>query len=137
MTTHDVAPGLPVDRSCDLSDIETGAFDVVTAFDVIEHVPYDQQFLDELARIAAEAVVITTPNAWVWRCGNPHHIREYSPAALLDLICGMPGVYRVDAFASLRNDGSNPALIPGEQFLGIDCPVLGVVAWKNVGLSRQ
>jgi SAM-dependent methyltransferase len=61
------------------------SFDVVTAFQVIEHVPDPRSFIAELRRIVrvGGVVLITTPNAAIrldpgmtpW---NPYHVREFT-----------------------------------------------------------
>jgi hypothetical protein len=98
VTLHDLAPGLPVDLACPLADIPDQSADIVSAFDVLEHVPEDTAFVAHLVRIARRAVVITTPNVWVSRCANPHHVREYSPPLLAHRLLEQPGVVRLDLF---------------------------------------
>lgn len=95
VTLQDIAPGMPVDLNCPLDEIPDRSYDVVTAFDVIEHVPDDAGFLAHLCRIARERVVITTPNWHVSKCGNWFHVREYTPAQLVDLASpfGIRGLY--------------------------------------------
>jgi glycosyltransferase involved in cell wall biosynthesis len=95
VTLHDIAPGMPVDLTCPLGDIPARSFDVVSAFDVIEHVPDDAGFVADLCRIARERVVITTPNWRVSKCGNNYHVREYAPDQLVDLVTsyGIHGLY--------------------------------------------
>lgn len=85
---QDPAPGTPVDIHDDIGDLAGRFFDVVTAFDVIEHVLDDGLFLWNLCRIARRSVVITTPNYNVSKAANPFHVREYSPPEFLDLIGG-------------------------------------------------
>jgi hypothetical protein len=34
--------------------------------------------------LATQSVVLSTPNVWVSRCGNPYHVREYSPPLLVE-----------------------------------------------------
>ena len=66
VTTHDINRALMdrVDLICELDKIE-GTFDVVTAFDVIEHVVNCIRFMDQLFTLATERVFITTPNRFV------------------------------------------------------------------------
>lgn len=62
-----------------------GLFDVVTAFEVIEHVQEDEGFLRDINQLAIQAVFLTTPTsnagrlrelaATVWECRG---IREFS-----------------------------------------------------------
>lgn len=67
-----------------------GSFDLVTAFDVLEHVELDRAFLSSLSNCARRAVFVTTPNWFVTRCneakgGSTHHWREYTAGELLGL----------------------------------------------------
>jgi hypothetical protein len=62
VTTQDVERSLmgKVDVIADLRDVR-GRWDVVTAFDVVEHVPDAKSFLGKLAELASESVLFTTP----------------------------------------------------------------------------
>jgi SAM-dependent methyltransferase len=65
-----------------------GRFDVVVCFEVIEHLNDRGRALDEFRRVLTSAGVlaISSPNRDVYPPGNPHHVREYTPAELeLDL----------------------------------------------------
>jgi SAM-dependent methyltransferase len=60
-------------------------FDLVVAFQVIEHIPGDQEFLCEMNRVLKQEgrLILTTPNRDLrLKPGqapfNPHHVREYS-----------------------------------------------------------
>ena len=59
---QDPAPGLPVDVVCPVDKIAVRSYDVVTGFDVIEHVEKEDEFVANLFRIAKECVVLSTPN---------------------------------------------------------------------------
>jgi 2-polyprenyl-3-methyl-5-hydroxy-6-metoxy-1,4-benzoquinol methylase len=56
------------------------SFDLVTCFEVIEHVPDPCAVLGELARVLAPGGVlaISSPNAHRYPPGNPHHRREFT-----------------------------------------------------------
>jgi SAM-dependent methyltransferase len=69
-----------------LNQIPGKSVDVVTCIDVIEHVDDDAGFVDELARIARETIIITTPNWTLSRCQWPYHLREYTPRQLRELL---------------------------------------------------
>ena len=61
-----------------LSEIPTKSSDFVTCIDVIEHVEDDMGFIHQLARIARNAIFISTP---LWVHGRkvwPYHVREYT-----------------------------------------------------------
>ena len=87
---QDPAPGLPVDVACPVSELPAGDAEAVTAFDVLEHVGDDRGFVEELLRVATDAVFLTTPNWLVSHAANPHHCREYTPSQLLALLDGLP-----------------------------------------------
>lgn len=46
------------------------SFDLVMAIEVLEHVPDPEQALREIARVAADVVVLSVPWEPVWRAGN-------------------------------------------------------------------
>lgn len=56
------------------------SFDLVTCFEVIEHVPDPSAMLGELSRVLGPAGVlaISSPNANRYPPGNPHHRREFT-----------------------------------------------------------
>jgi len=59
-------------------EIEDKEVDVVTCFDVIEHVIEDNHFVKHLRRIAREKIIITTPNFTRSQARNHFHCREYT-----------------------------------------------------------
>jgi 2-polyprenyl-3-methyl-5-hydroxy-6-metoxy-1,4-benzoquinol methylase len=61
-----------------------GRFDLVVAFEVIEHVPDPEAVIRELARVLAWGgiLVVSTPNAAAGLGTNVHHVRELSPDEL-------------------------------------------------------
>ena len=83
------------------------SFDLVTAFQVIEHVDDVRPFLDEIRRVTAPdgTVLFTTPNASIrldpgmapW---NPFHVREYTaPELEAELTSVFPSVVVRGLFA--------------------------------------
>ncbi len=85
VTLQDLGPGLAVDLRCDVSEISDQAYDLVTCFDVLEHVLDPLPFVTHLARIAKFEAFITTPNWDVFHAGNDFHCCEYTPQQLLYL----------------------------------------------------
>jgi SAM-dependent methyltransferase len=69
-----------------LESIESKSFDVVVSIDVVEHVEDDAGFVRQLARIAREALFLTTPISARGKELWPYHVREYTPKALHELL---------------------------------------------------
>lgn len=85
VTTQDPADVCEADSVFPVSMFGTGVFDYVTAFDVIEHVVDDVDFLRDLVRVARRGVFVTTPNLNVSKAANGCHCREYTPDELCNL----------------------------------------------------
>lgn len=84
--TLDIDPDLNPDHVASVFEMpfEDGAFDVVCAFQMLEHLPFDQsvQALGEMARVARRNVVISLPDARpVWPVSV--HIPSKGPLKLL------------------------------------------------------
>jgi SAM-dependent methyltransferase len=75
------APGLTFEQG-DIARLPypDSSFDLVTCFEVIEHVPDPSAVLGELSRVLGPAGVlaISSPNADRYPPGNPHHRREFT-----------------------------------------------------------
>lgn len=65
-----------------------GSFDLVVSFETIEHVADPPGALAEFRRVLDEdgVLVVSTPNARVYRVGNPYHLCEYTTAEFVDLL---------------------------------------------------
>ena len=63
---------------------DTGSFDVVACFEVIEHVDRQPDTIAELRRVLRPGgvLLISSPNRDVYPPGNPHHVHEYRPEEL-------------------------------------------------------
>jgi 2-polyprenyl-3-methyl-5-hydroxy-6-metoxy-1,4-benzoquinol methylase len=90
-------------RSADIThlDFPNGAFDVVTSFQVIEHVPDDAAFVRQIRRVlkASGVALISTPNKRTYSPNtpgpeNPFHVREYYLNQYQELL--MPHFAHVD-----------------------------------------
>jgi SAM-dependent methyltransferase len=68
--------------------IADNTFDYVVTFQVIEHIPNDDLYVKEIARVLKPGgkLIVTTPNRSMSLSRNPWHIREYKPAQLKDLL---------------------------------------------------
>lgn len=67
---------------------ESGSFDAVVSFQVIEHIRDDMQFVAEVSRVLRPGglFIVTTPNAPMSLTRNPWHVREYRADELKNLI---------------------------------------------------
>jgi len=61
-----------------IDKIESKSFDIITCFDVIEHIINDLDFFRHLLRISKEKIFITTPNFSRSKAQNHCHCREYT-----------------------------------------------------------
>jgi len=80
-----------------LKDIEDNSVDFVVAFQVIEHIQDDNQFLQEIHRVLKPKgkVILTTPNIIMSITRNPWHIREYTPEQMGELLKGVFDKYKL------------------------------------------
>jgi SAM-dependent methyltransferase len=74
---------------------KTGIFDLVTCFDVLEHLPNPEKALVGMFEVAKDAVICTTPNRKVektirtlTRDYDPTHISAKTPAQWRSLVAG-------------------------------------------------
>jgi len=67
------------------------SFDTIVSFQVIEHIPNDRLFLQEIYRLLKPGgkAIISTPNNSHTLSRNPWHEREYLPQELIDLAKGI------------------------------------------------
>lgn len=83
---------------------ESGRFDCVISFQVIEHIRRDVDLVREVGRVLRPGgrFVVTTPNARMSLTRNPWHVREYTAAELGSLLgCAFD---RVEAWGVFGND---------------------------------
>ena len=73
---------------------ESGSFDFVVCFQVIEHIKDDMQFVREVARVLRPGgkFIVSTPNAPMSLTRNPWHVREYSAEQFKELLSIFPSV---------------------------------------------
>jgi SAM-dependent methyltransferase len=94
----------------DLSELPSASFDVVVAFEVIEHVADAEMFLSHVRRAlrASGEFMMSTPNRLFtekfYRRGrplNPYHLREFYPEEIRTLLS--PLFEEVEAYAQVRS----------------------------------
>jgi len=84
VTTYDIDPQLTAHVDILSSTLPDLSVDIVTAFDVLEHVEDDVRFAQQLDWIARRALFLTTPNWHVNQCRSQYHFREYTPGEMVD-----------------------------------------------------
>ena len=83
---------------------ESGSFDAVVSFQVIEHIDDDIDFVREVARVLRPGgkFVVSTPNAPMSLTRNPWHVREYNADELRNLLeCHFS---KVEAYGVIGNE---------------------------------
>ena len=76
-------------------DFESGCFDYIVCFQVIEHIEDDMDFVREVSRVLRPGgkFIVSTPNAPMSLTRNPWHVREYNSEELQNLLSiGFDGV---------------------------------------------
>lgn len=71
-----------------LQGIASDSYDFVITFQVIEHIPKDHVFLQEINRVLKPGgkLIVTTPNKKMSITRNPWHVREYTVEELKQLM---------------------------------------------------
>lgn len=67
---------------------DDASFDLVVCWETIEHVAEGERVLAEFRRVlrAEGLLLISSPNPDVYPAGNEHHVHEYRPKELLELV---------------------------------------------------
>jgi 2-polyprenyl-3-methyl-5-hydroxy-6-metoxy-1,4-benzoquinol methylase len=94
-------------------------YDMVTAFEVLEHVDDDVGFLRSLDWIATHALFLTTPNWEILQCQSVHHYREYTHAEFAGLLAWIWPHAKISYGAYFKNAQ------------GGWCEMLPIEAWLN------
>jgi SAM-dependent methyltransferase len=73
-------------------------FDLIVCFEVIEHLDNPDRALDEFHRILTDGGVlaVSSPNREVYPPGNPHHLHEYTPGELEEVLSRRFNVVRLE-----------------------------------------
>ena len=85
VTTQEPCLACPADSHDDLSSFSDRSFQTVTCFDVIEHVRDYGRLMHNMARIASECVVVTTPGMDITKGVHVYHWHEFYPDELCQL----------------------------------------------------
>lgn len=123
VSRYEPASGLPSDAAPPFPD---KSYDIVTAFDVLEHVVNDFGFIRDMARIAEDMIFLSTPNIRASRCENWFHVREYTPRQLRDLVRRATGNEPMLMVSDAR-DGSTWRFLDEPAFDESDSPTLGIL----------
>jgi ubiquinone/menaquinone biosynthesis C-methylase UbiE len=99
-------------------------FDLVTCFEVIEHVAEQERVVDELARVMRPGGVlaISTPIPGAIAVSNPHHVAELDPhefeRLLRERFSDVALRWQYSAIASIVEGGPSGGLAPQSQPVG-------------------
>ncbi|MBM7853713.1 2-polyprenyl-3-methyl-5-hydroxy-6-metoxy-1,4-benzoquinol methylase [Desulfohalotomaculum tongense] len=65
---------------CDLSFLPDHTVDIVVSFETIEHLPNEQIFIEEIARVLKldGLLIISCPNDFVFNPDNPYHLQKFT-----------------------------------------------------------
>jgi len=87
--------------------IKNDTFDCVICFQVLEHIPKDKLFIQEIKRVLKPngLFILTTPNKKMSLSRNPWHIREYTSCELKDLL--KKELHVLETFGVFGNDKIN------------------------------
>ena len=96
-------PGMPAAVTLEVADVtalpyESGRFDLVVCFEVIEHLDDPGRALDEFLRVLGPegVLAVSSPNRDMYSPGNPHHVHEYTPTELEQALSTRFGFVRLE-----------------------------------------
>jgi len=117
---------------CDLDRIASlgELFDVVSSFQVIEHLRDPEPFLQQVQCVLRPGgeFILTTPNRLMTRVENPYHVREYTAEELQALLCRFfPHVTLLGVFGDEHALAYERARAANAQ---------GILRWDPLGLRR-
>ena len=74
--------------NCEEISFEPKTFDLITSFEVIEHLKSPEKFLAEIKRVLKTdgMFILSTPNKKTYPSGNIFHVKEYSESELKQLL---------------------------------------------------
>jgi SAM-dependent methyltransferase len=84
-----MSPYMPANVTLEQGDLlklphDSGSFEAIACFEVIEHFAEPLVVLDELKRVLSNdgVLFVSSPNRGVFPAGNPHHLHEFTPEEL-------------------------------------------------------
>ena len=84
---------------------DNNSFDYVVAFQVIEHIKKDLEFVREVRRVLKPGgkFIVTTPNVTMSLTRNPYHVREYLADELMNILeCDFSDVEALGVFGNKK-----------------------------------
>ncbi|MDX6654330.1 MAG: hypothetical protein QOH18_1040 [Solirubrobacterales bacterium] len=115
---------------------EDDSFDLITCFEVIEHIEEPGAAFDELARVLAPegVLLISSPNRGIYPPGNEHHLHEFKPAELQEEL----GRRLANVALARQHSYVTAAIFDDEKFEGAaEEPLTGVDLMKLVADGRD
>jgi len=91
-----------VDHICYPEDMISKSFDIVTAFDVVEHTVNPERFVKTIWNIAREGIFVTTPN--VAFSPGPWHYTEYEFIKLIENCINYEGFSGISGYSGVPSE---------------------------------
>ncbi len=107
------------------------SFDVITAFQFIEHIHPRKEFLKECLRVVKPGgkILVTTPNAKKSLARNPFHIFEYTFTEMKDEVGGLTKDFELKGLNG--NEVVNGYYFQNEKFVRM------ILKWDILGLHKR
>jgi len=111
--------------------VEDASYDVVTAFQFIEHIEKRKEFLKECIRVLKPGgvLMVTTPNSLKSLARNPFHVHEYTFDEMKKEINGIPTGFELQGLKG--NDKVNRYYEENGKFVRM------ILKWDVLGLHKK
>lgn len=112
-------------------EAEDNSYDVVTAFQFIEHIKPRKEFLRDALRVLKPGgkLMVTTPNAKRSLARNPFHVHEYTFDEMRNELKDMPA--EIELLGLKGNDAVNNYYFENSKF------VRSILKWDFLGLHKK